>query len=253
MEYLNIIEENFTKADYVAYLRGSILMWLLEDKPFDTTQFKLYADKLVEVLSEQPADEKPVKIDVYHPVVKSMEDTSTEPTVDTDEPKVQPKHKFKLGDHVVVGKGTEDERTGVIVRLPMDGVDCRSSYVVDLDDKNLGWEASVAVDGVDCKNAWVAGANKMELLPKQPKTLKKDTWYHTKDFTLEELKELLPKGTTILVEKPVLYDGIETTPPTETRTTTVENITTSFLTEEPLIETTSGTFLKEWFRLQGEE
>ena len=253
MEYLNIIEENFTKADYVAYLRGSILMWLLEDKPFDTTQFKLYADKLVEVLSEQPADEKPVKIDVYHPVVKSMEDTSTEPTVDTDEPKVQPKHKFKLGDHDVVGKGTEDERTGVIVRLPMDGVDCRSSYVVDLDDKNLGWEASVAVDGVDCKNAWVAGANKMELLPKQPKTLKKDTWYHTKDFTLEELKELLPKGTTILVEKPVLYDGIETTPPTETRTTTVENITTSFLTEEPLIETTSGTFLKEWFRLQGEE
>jgi len=253
MEYLNIIEENFTKADYVAYLRGSILMWLLEDKPFDTTQFKLYADKLVEVLSEQPADEKPVKIDVYHPVVKSMEDTSTEPTVDTDEPKVQPKHKFKLGDHVVVGKGTEDERTGVIVRLPMDGVDCRTSYVVDLDDKNLGWEASVAVDGVDCKNAWVAGANEMELLPEQPKTLKKDTWYHTKDFTLEELKELLPKGTTILVEKPVLYDGIETTPPTETRTTTVENIKTSFLAEEPLIKTTSGIFLKEWFMLQGEE
>lgn len=68
-----------------------------------------------------------------------------------------------------------------------------------------------------------------------------------------ELEERLPNGTTILVEKPVLYDGIETTPPTETRTTTVENITTSFLTEEPLIETTSGTFLKEWFMLQGEE
>lgn len=253
MEYLNIIEENFTKADYVAYLRGSILMWLLEDKPFDTKEFKLYADKLVEVLSEQPADEKPVKIDVFRPIVKSIEETHTEPTVDTDEPKVQPKHKFKLGDHVVVGKGTEDERTGVIVRLPMDGVDCRSSYVVDLDDKDLGWIATVDVDGVDCQNAWVAGANKMELLPEQPKTLKKDTWYHTKDFTLEELKELLPNGTTILVEKPVSYDGIETTPPTESRTTTVENITTSFLTEEPLIETTSGTFLKEWFMLQGEE
>lgn len=249
MEYLNIIEENFTKADYVAYLRGSILKYLLEDKPFDTTQFKLYADKLVEVLEKQQAEEPSVKIDVYRPVIESTEETSTEPTVDTDEPKVQPKHKFKLGDHVVVGKGTEDERTGVIVRLPMDGVDCRTSYVVDLDDKNLGWEASVAVDGVDCKNAWVAGANKMELLPEQPKTLKKDTWYHTKDFTLEELKELLPKGTTILVEKPVLYDGIETTPPTETRTTTVESVTTSFLTEEPLIETTSGTFLKEWFKL----
>lgn len=253
MEYLDIIEENFTKSDYVAYLRGSILMSLLEDKPFDTEQFKLYADKLVEVFEEQQAEEPSVKIDVYRPVVESTEETSAEPTVDTDEPKVVKKHEFKLGDHVIVSKGTNDERTGVIVRLPMEGVDCRTSYVVELDDKNLGWTATIDIDGVDCENAWVAGAKNMELLPEQPKTLKKDTWYHTKDFTLEELKELLPKGTTILVEKPVLYDGIETTPPTETRTTTVENITTSFLTEEPLIETASGTFLKEWFMLQGEK
>lgn len=253
MEYLNVIEENFTKSDYVAYLRGSILMSLLKDKPFDTEQFKLYADKLVEVFEEQQAEEPSVKIDVYRPVVESTEETSAEPTVDPDEPKVQPKHEFKLGDHVVVSKGTIDERTGVIVRLPMEGVDYRTSYVVELDDKDLGWTATINIDGVDCENAWVAGAKNMELLPEQPKTLKKDTWYHTKDFTLEELKELLPKGTTILVKKPVLYDGIETTPPTETRTATVENITTSFLTEEPLIETTSGTFLKEWFMLQGEE
>lgn len=246
MEYLYIIEENFTTEEFIVYLRGSILMWLLEDKPPDTAQFKLYADKLVEVMEEPQADTTDTGC-------SCLQTQAPEPTVDPDEPKVQPKHEFKLGDYVIISKGTEDERTGVIVRLPMDGVDCSRSYVVDLDDKNLGWEASVAVDGVDCKNAWVAGANKMELLPEQPKTLKKDAWYHTKDFTLEELKELLPKGTTILVEKPVLYDGIETTPPTETRTTTVENITTSFLTEEPLIETTSGTFLKEWFMLQGEK
>lgn len=203
----------------------------------------------MEVLEKQQEDEPDVKINVYRPIVKSVEETSTEPIIDTDEPKVQPKHKFKLGDHVIISKGTEDERTGVIVRLPMEGVNCRTSYVVDLDDKNLGWEASVAVDGVDCKNEWVTGANKMELLPEQPKTLKKDTWYHTKDFTLEELKELLPKGTPLLVEKLVSYDGIETTPPTETRATTVENITTSFMTEEPLIETASCTFLKEWFKI----
>lgn len=246
MKYLKIIEENFTKSDYVAYLRGSILKWLLEDKPLDFVEFKLYVNKLVEVMNEQQADEPPVKIDVFHPVVKSVEETSKQPTVDPDEPRV---FKFKIGDHVIVSKGTEDERTGVIVRLPMDGIDCRTSYVIDLDDKSLGWEATVAVDGVDCKNAWVTGAKNMELLPKQPKTLKKDTWYHTKDFTLEELKELLPKGTPLIVEKPVLYDGIETTPPTETRTTTVESVKTSFVTEEPLIETTSGTFLKEWFKI----
>lgn len=239
MEYLDIIEENFTKSDYVAYLRGSILMWLLEDKPFDTAQFKLYADKLVEVLEEQSTD---TTDDECH----CLQTQAPEPTVDPDEPKVQPKHEFKLGDHVIISKGTVDERTGVIVRLPMEGVDYSRSYIVDLDDKNLGWDATVDVDGVDCKNAWVASSQVMELLPK---TLKTNTWYHTTDFTLEELKELLPKGTRLQVEKQVIYNGIKTTPPTETLTTTVESVTTSLFTEEPLIETTSGAFLKEWFML----
>lgn len=126
----------------------------------------------MEVVREAPTDESDVKIDVYKPVVKSVEETSTEPTVNPDEPRV---FKFKIGDHVVVSKGTDDERTGVIVRLPMDGVDCRTSYVIDLDDKSLGWEATVAVDGVDCKNAWVAGERNLQLLPKQlHSTLEKD-------------------------------------------------------------------------------
>lgn len=242
MEYLNIIEENFTKSDYVAYLRGSILMCLLEDKPFDTAQFKLYVDKLVEVLEEQSTDTMGTTDDECH----CLQTQAPEPMVDTDEPRVQPKHEFKLGDHVLISKGTEDERTGVIVRLPMEGVDCSRGYVVDLDEKNLGWEATVAVDGVDCKNAWVTGAKNMELLPT---TLKTNTWYHTTDFTLEELSHLLPSGTRLQVEKQVIYDGIKTTPPTETLTATVESVTTSLLTEEPLIETSSGTFLKEWFML----
>ena len=214
-------------------------MWLLEDKPFDTAQFKLYADKLVEVLEKQHTD---TTDDECH----CLQTQAPEPTVDPDEPKVIKPFKFKLGDHVIISKGTVDERTGVIVRLPMEGVNCSRSYVVDLDDKNLGWDATVAVDGVDCKNAWVASEKIMELIPT---TLKKNTWYHTIDFTLEELKELLPNGTRLQVEKQVLYDGIETTPPTKTLTTAVESVTTSFLTEKPLIKTTNETFLKEWFML----
>lgn len=239
MEYLDFIEENFTKSDYVAYLRGSILMFLLEDKPVDFTQFKLYADKLVEAMEEQSTD-------TIDNECHCLQTQAPEPTVDQDEPRVIKPFKFKLGDHVIISKGTTDERTGVIVRLPMEGVDCSRSYVVDLDDKDLGWDATVAVDGVDCKNAWVASGKIMELLPT---TLQANTWYHTTDFTLEELKELLPKGTRLQVEKQVLYDGIETTPPTETQTTTVESVTTSFLTGEPLIETMGETFLKEWFML----
>lgn len=239
MKTLDIIEQNLTKEEFVAYLRGSILMFLLSEQPLVLSEFKLYANKLVEVVKDP-------RVGSAIEEAPQVQQVQQQPTVDADEPKVIKEHEFKLGDHVIISKGSIDERTGVIVRLPMDGVDCRSSYVVDLDDKDLGWIATVDVDGVDCQNAWVTGAKNMELLPT---TLKTNTWYHTKDFTLEELKELLPKGTTIEVEKQVLYDGIETTPPTETRTTTVKSVTTSFLTEEPLIETTSGTFLKEWFML----
>jgi hypothetical protein len=232
MEYLKIIEENFTKEEFVAYLRGRILKWLLEDKPLDIMEFKLYANKLVDVMNEQQADE----------------------------PQVIKPFKFKIGDHVIVSKGTEDERTGVIVRLPMDGVDCRTSYVVELDDKSLGWEASVAVDGVDCKNAWVAGERNLQLLEEQPKlppkqpenALEPNKWYHTQDFTVEELSKLLPSGTTVEVEKEAWYNGIETEPPTNTQTGVVVGISTSCIGDEPLIETNGSIYLKEWFKITEE-
>lgn len=146
MGYLDIIEENFTKADYVAYLRGYILKSLLEDKPLDTTEFKLCADKLVSLLEE------------------SVDEQTDKPTVDQDESKVQPKPKFKLGDRVVINKNKADERTGVIIRLPMKYVDNPPAYVVELDDKDLGWIARVCVDGVNSKNAWFASSENMELL-----------------------------------------------------------------------------------------
>lgn len=253
MGYLNIIEENFTKSDYVAYLRGSMLMWLLEDKPLDIPQFKLYANKLVEVMEEQSTD---TTDDECH----CLQTQAPEPTVDPDEPKVQPKHKFKIGDHVLISKGTDDERTGVIVRLPMDGVDCLTSYVVELDDKNLGWTATVAIDGVDCKNAWVAGERNLQLLEEQPKlppkqpenALEPNKWYHTQDFTVEELKELLPSGTTVEVEKEAWYNGIETEPPTNTLTGVVAGISTSCIGDEPLVETNGSIYLKEWFKIMEE-
>lgn len=121
---------------------------------------KLHTDKLVEVLEEQSTD---TTDDECHCLQTPA--PAPEPTVDPDEPRVIKPFKFKLGDHVIISKGTVDERTGVIVRLPMEGVDCSRSYVVDLDDENLGWDATVDVDGVDCKNAWVASSQAMELLP----------------------------------------------------------------------------------------
>lgn len=107
MEYLNVIEENFTKEEFVAYLRGRILEYLLSEEPLVLSEFKRYANKLVDVVKE--------------------------PTVDPDKP-----HTFKLGDRVVIDKGTVYERTGTIIRLPRDNSSF-NEYIVDLDDKTLGW------------------------------------------------------------------------------------------------------------------
>lgn len=264
MKILDFIEENFSHSDYVAYLRGRILMYLLEDKPLDTVEFKMYADKLVNALDKEQPKEQDYKIDVYRPTIipqikyfdYTKEEPTEEPTVDTDEPQVQsttidePRaYEFKLGDRVVVSKGTVDERTGTIIRLPRENSRYQE-YIVDLDDKALGWEATIAKEGVSCKNAWYGCKGTMTLLePSIKGALEVGKWYHTTDFTLEELKALLPSETTIETEKEVLYDGIETTPPKNTVTKIVNRITTSTFDDKTLIETTTGSFLKEWFKI----
>lgn len=239
MKPLDIIEQNLTKEEFIAYLRGSILMFLLSERPLVLSEFKLYANKLVEVVKS------PLVGSACSDEQEPQERQQMKPTVDPDEPRV---YKFKLGDRVIVSKNTADERTGVIIRLPMDGVDCRTSYIVDLDDKDLGWTATVAVDGVDCENAWFAGEENLQLVD----TLEKDKWYHTTDFTVEELSKLLPNGTKLQVEKQVLYDGIRTVPPKETKPCIVKSITTSAFGEQTLIEGVDDGFLREWFKITEE-
>lgn len=233
----------------------------MQDKPLDTVEFKMYADKLVDALDKEQVNEQDYKIDVYRPTIipqiKSFDYTEVEPTVDPDKPQVQPTtidepraYEFKIGDRVIVNKGATDERTGTIIRLPRDNSRYQE-YIVDLDDKTLGWEATIAKEGVSCKNAWYGCKGTMTLLePSIKGSLEVGKWYHTTDFTVEELSALLPKGTIIETEQEVLYAGIETTPPKNTVTKIVNRITTSTFDDKTLIETTTGSFLKEWFKLQ---
>lgn len=179
MNYLSIIEENFIKADYVAYLRGSILMALLEDKPLDLPQFKLYADKLVDILEEQP-EQPTVPLQI-----KSFDYTQEQPIVDSDEPQVQPKPKFNIGGHQA--------------------------------------------------------------------TLQPNKWYHTTDFTVDELQELLPSGTQVEVEAEVLYNNIDTIPPTKVKSATVEKIAIADLHGKVYIGTVGDNFYKEWFKIIQED
>lgn len=132
-----------------------------------------------------------------------------------------------------------------------------------IEDQNqviIAKDATIDIDGVDCQNAWVAGEKNLQLLEEQlelppeqsEKTLNKNKWYHTQDFTVEELKELLPSGTTIETEKEAWYNGIETEPPTKTQTGVAVGISTSCLGDEPLIETNGSIYLKEWFKITEE-
>lgn len=212
-----------------------ILQALLEDKPIDLPQFKLYADKLVDILEEQPT--VPLQI-------KSFDYT----TVDPDEPKVQPKPKFNIGDRVII---TYNDFTGTIVRLPMIGVDFPEGYVVRLDNKGNGFTATQEEDGVDCNGGWFATEINLELINEE--TLQPNKWYHTTDFAVDELSALLPSGTQVEVEARVLYDDIKTTPPTKVKRATVEKVTISDFREKVYIGTIGDNFYKEWFKIVQED
>lgn len=78
-------------------------------------------------------------------------------------------------------------------------------------------------------------------------------WYHTDDFTVEKLKELLPIGTAIMVEKDVEYDNIGSKPPTKVELYTVKKITTrNWETDKPLVDV-GETIAREWFKIVKED
>lgn len=78
--------------------------------------------------------------------------------------------------------------------------------------------------------------------------LEHNKWYHTTDFTEEELKELLPIGTTVFVEKEVTYHNIEKEPPTKITAGKVLEITEGIYNDKPFINIGSP-FNKEWFKI----
>lgn len=133
----------------------------------------------------------------------------------------------------------------------MNGVDYPEGYLVQLDNKTDGVECDIEHSGVDCCGGWFAIEKNLELIHKE--TLQVGKWYHTKDFTVEELQDLLPQGTTIETEKAVLYAYIDTIPPEKTETKIVERITTSAYGTFTLIEVTTGNYLKQWFKIIQED
>ena len=176
-----IMESNFTTEEFVAYLKGNIIKYTLRDKGqalTDAEKVKHYAEKLIEVIEKKETDGEH-KIKVYKPQVK---------------------HKFKVGDRIVMDKGSAEELTGIVKRLPTEGYQGREFYIIELDLEGEGWEANRVTHGVDCDNAWYTPEDSLTLLEHEPKkTLKPNKWYDAQTFTVDELKELLAVGTKIKV------------------------------------------------------
>ena len=256
MKTLDIIEQNLTKDEFISFLRGTIIKFALQGQSYgDAMNIKRHAEKLVEVLSDNDATDAVInaselveKLPTVPPQIKSFDYTEKEPTVDPDEPKVQPKYKFKLGDRVIIKCNV---MTGTIIRLPTAGFEYPSAYVVQLDDKTIGWIGSLERDGVDCKNGWFASEENLELINEV--SLETNKWYHTIDFTAEELQALLPQGTMVEVETKALYYNINTTPPTDTKQATVEKVTSSALGKQTYIEIANSYYYKEWFKIVQED
>lgn len=177
-----IMERNFTTEEFVAYLKGNIIKYTLRDKGqavADAEKIKHYAEKLIEVIEKKETDE----------------------FLKEDAERIYGKHEFKVGDRVRV---LVENKTGTIIRTPVTeketGAECKTLYIVGLDDKHYGWKATKERHLVDNESAWYTTNTEIELLKEeQKKALKPNKWYDAETFTEEELKELLPVGTKIKV------------------------------------------------------
>ena len=176
---------------------------------------------------------------------------TTEDNLTLLEPEPVSEHKFKVGDHVeVTWLGSKE--TGVIVRTPTKQYSYKNSYLICLDKHNKGWTATKDEEGIDAENVWQIKESGIKVLQEEPKkTLEPNKWYNAKDFTVEELKELLPVGTVVIVtEKP---DGnrIVNLPYERLLSTTVSNIGRNELKNSTRVGISADIWWRSYFKIEG--
>lgn len=239
IEPWDIMEANFPPEQFVAYLKGNIIKYTLRDKGqalTDAQKIKHYAEKLIEVLE----------------TIENDKDNWTITGVKPEKPEV--KHKFKVGDHVKIK--SMDQYKGVIIRTPTEKYTYKNSYLICLDKNLLGWKAVRDKEGIDAENVWQIRENDIELLQEEPKkTLKPNKWYDAEDFTVEELKELLPVGTKVFVIKDYTSNSnnaVEFARETWLKTT-VQNIDKRTDTEQTRVGITGDIFFRRYFSIVEEK
>lgn len=228
-----IMERNFTTEEFVAYLKGNIIKYTLRDKGQDLSdaeKIKHYAEKLIEVIEKKETDE----------------------FLKEDAERIYGKHKFKVGDRVRLLKSN---KTGTIIRTPVEELwlEFRKAYIIELDNKDSGWEATKERHLVDSENAWYVNEDDMELLEKEEpkKTLKPNKWYDAETFTEEELKELLPVGTKVVVTEKHDNDREVDFDTERLINTLVQNIGRRPIKHDTRVGVTGCCFWRRYFKITG--
>lgn len=167
-----------------------------------------------------------------------------------EKPKV--KHKFKVGDRVTVNDPCIHKKmTGTVIREPRNKQD-GTEYLIELDKKeNLGWKATLAYHSVESERAWYTVEADLELLEEEPKkTLEQNKWYNAKDYTVEELKELLPVGTKVLVTMEPDGNRMVDLPYERLLSTTVSNIGKNELKNSTRVGISADIWWRRYFKIE---
>jgi hypothetical protein len=101
--------------------------------------------------------------------------------------------------------------------------------------------------GKPIKEFTLKGTLKLIKEPAEEK-LEVGKWYHTTDFSLEELKELLPVGTKVEAEKEVFYQNIDIEPPNVVEQCEVKEVIKGIPNQKTYISKGEA-FFKEWFKI----
>lgn len=243
IEPWEIMDRNFPPEEFVAYLKGNIIKYTLRDKGqalTDAEKIKHYAEKLIEVLEKKDMDEF-----LDGDTERIYEYGEAEPVEETED-----EHKFKIGDRVVLYKGDKDEREGKIIRLPMKNSAIPTKYIIELDKKGLGWNALRSIYGVNSDNAWSASEYSLTLLEDKPKkTLEPYKWYDASVYTVEELKELLPVGTKVIVTRAEDNDREVDLETEKTQEEIVKRVDKRWIAEDTRIAVEGCCFYRRYFKI----
>lgn len=152
-----IMEANFSKEEFIAYLKGNIIKYTLRSKGQDLSdaeKIKHYAEKLIEVQKGRPVL-----------VAEKPEEVAEAPLVESEKT-----YTYNIGDRVLVKPKIERTRMkGTVIRTPVDdeAVFCNDNYIIELDSAYNGWKATLVHELVRSNNAWYADDGELEPLTEE--------------------------------------------------------------------------------------